>query len=122
MLPFLVTTYARKYSLTSSSNIYNYIVLQSDWMGVQFTQQLDILCIKLSEKQLPFLRDQFICLSLFSVSRFLLLRKISEKTKNKVQGKLVTDLQLDGFTCGQFIRLTLPRIEEAMVNFGRSFY
>lgn len=79
MLLSLMTTYVKKYSLTPSSNIDNYIILQSDWMGVQFTQQLDILCIKLSEKQLQFLRDQFICLSLFSVSRFLLLRKIPEK-------------------------------------------
>lgn len=79
MLLSLMTTYVKKYSLTPSSNIDNYIILQSDWMGVQFTQQLDILCIKLSEKQLQFLRDQFVCLSLFSVSRFLLLRKIPEK-------------------------------------------
>lgn len=79
MLLSLMTTYVKKYSLTPSSNIDNYIILQSDWMGVQFTQQLDILCIKLSEKQLQFLRDQFICLSLFSVSRFLLLQKIPEK-------------------------------------------
>lgn len=79
MLLSLMTTYVKKYSLTPSSNIDNYIILQSNWMGVQFTQQLDILCIKLSEKQLQFLRDQFICLSLFSVSRFLLLRKIPEK-------------------------------------------
>lgn len=79
MLLSLMTTYVKKYSLTPSSNIDNYIILQSDWMGVQFTQQLDILCIKLSEKQLQFLRDQFICLSFFSVCRFLLLRKIPEK-------------------------------------------
>ena len=79
MLLSLMTTYVKKYSLIPSSNIDNYIILQSNWMGVQFTQQLDILCIKLSEKQLQFLRDQFICLSLFSVSRFLLLRKIPEK-------------------------------------------